>query len=396
MSNTVSKPTKERTEDPEHIKAPNLKLEAIREAAEDLKLESGLQAAEDLRLEALGDRIKDPEREAKIEKLESAGDLFEEARPLAPDRDDRREKYTPAKVEKGWFVKTERAQRRVLQKKLGSYRPEPDDPVNQKPSAKAVVEGSLFDLHPLSRVRKRDVEATGMIRAAIPAPLPVKPAPAPEPIKGRCWECYKPLRKRDRAGTKFCTDNMGECRKAYNSREADRDALNEIFKDWSDSRHDERMRSVYRLAAEAMWRSAHRCGIKEGTFVAAAVGVLAVHANPFPPIEPQGRLKLQAGDGYTFHRIEITATATDTGTLFTFEIFSNLAGVSTTIPESPCRPEGFAIDIALRFRGDPGVEWTSEAFLTRVPPLPPGAAMYAARNGRAAEYLAARKRDLAA
>jgi hypothetical protein len=400
----VSKPTTIRPEDPEYVDALDLKTEAIRETSKELKAEAHLDEAESLKLDAL-DRIKDPEREDQIEKLESAGDLFEEARPLAPDRDDRREKIKPAKVEKAWFTKTEAAQRRVLQKKLGSYRPEPDDPISQRPPAKAVAEGSLFDKHPLSRVRIRGVEATGTIKAAIPAPLPVKPVNpglAEEPIPGRCLECYKPLRKRDRAGTKFCTDNMGDCRKAYNAREANRAERNELWKAWDDSQHDKRMLSIHCAAADAMWRSAVRCGI-DVTFTADDDGVMTVHTKPLPPIvplygsimpcfvtadgiqrgpvQPQIFVWLEVDDGSVHHDVEIVATETDTGTLYSFEM---------------ARPEGFARDFGIGFEGDPGPEWTSEAFLTQLPPLPPGAAMYAARNGRSAEFLAARKRDLAA
>jgi hypothetical protein len=356
----------------------------------DIEMEARREAAEDLKLEALQDRLKDVEREARIERLEAGDDLLNEVNQdnsqgaVRADRDDRREKYTSAKVEKGWYVKPERTQRRILQKKLGSYRPDRNDPVPTK-SHGGVVEGSLFDLHPLKKVRQRDVEATGAIRAAIAAPLPVKPVSpglAEEPIPGRCWECYKPLRRRDRAGTKFCTDNMGECRKAYNSREADRAALKEIFKDWSDSQHGGRMLSIYRKGAAAMSRSAKRCGIKEGAFVATADGVLATNTKPLPPIEPQVSVRLEDGDGYRYHQVEIAAINVEGGTLFTFEM--------------PCRPEGDAIDLRLSFEGDPGVEFIAEALPTRVSSLPPGAAMYAARNGRVAEYLAARKRDLAA
>jgi hypothetical protein len=354
----------------------------------DAAAEQRLDAAENLRLEAKRDGVKDTEREAKIDELESAGDLVEEAIPVGAFRGERKtpdRKINPVRMEKGWYVKTERAQRRILQKKLGSYRPEPDDPVNQKPHAKAVVEGSLFDLHPLSMVRKLDVEATGTIRAAIPAPLPVKPPPAPAPPEeGRCWECRLPIRKSGknelRAGTKFCTDNMGKCRTAYNDREADRAALNEIFKDWSDSRHGERMLSIHRIAAVALRNSAARCGVKDVTFVATPDGVLATHTNPLPPLGPQAWVLLEVGNGHAWHDVGIFATDVEAGTLYTFEM--------------PCRPEGNATDVGLSFKGDPGVEWTSG--VAPLPPLPPGAAMYAARNGRVAEYLAARKRDLAA
>jgi hypothetical protein len=355
----------------------------------DTEREARREEAEALKLEARQDRVKDIEREARIDKLEAGDDLLNEVNHdnSRGDRDDRREKYKPAKVEEGWFTKTARTQRRVLQKIVGSYRPEPDDPVNQKPYAKAIVEGSLFEFHPSAKIRGRDAEATGTIRAAKPAPLPVKPGPAPEPIKGRCWECYRPLRKRDRAGTKFCTDNMGECRKAYNNREADRADLSDLFKKWNDGRHADRMLSIHRAAAVALRDSAAWCGIN-ATFEATTDGVLATHAKPLPPIKPHVLVQLGApGGGYTMHRVEVIATDDDEGTCFTFEIFSNQAGVSTTIPESSCRPEGMAQLIWLSFEGDRGVSLPKPA-----QPPPQMSAMYAARNHRVAQYLTDRKR----
>jgi len=378
----VSKPTKEA--DPEFVKGPDLGREAIRETAKELKTEAAREVeAEDLRGQALEDRIRDVERAARIEHLEAGDDLLNEVNqdtatgPFAQRgwHSDRK-KIKPAKVEKGWFAKTDRAQRRGLQKKLGSYRPEPDDPISQRRPAKSVAEGSLFDLHPLSRVRIRDVEATSTIRANIPLPLPVKPVhpgAAEAPIPGRCWECYTPLRKRDRAGTKFCTHNMGDCRRRYNSREADRAERAKLFNDWWISRHG----SVYEQAAATMTRSAIRCGI-DATFTATADGVLAVHDQPLPPVVPKAIVRFEAPGGYALPHVE--ATATDTGTLYTFDM---------------PRMDGDVAEFWASFEGDPGVARTDEE-VPVLPPLPPGAAMYAARNGRTAEFLMARKRDLAA
>jgi hypothetical protein len=414
--NTVSKPTKEA--DPEFIKGPNLQLEAIRETAKELKTEAAREVeAEDLRDQALEDGVRDVERAARIEKLEAGDDLLNEVNQGTATgtfaqggwHSDRKEIKTPAKDE-GWFSKPARAQRKILQKKIGSYRPEPDDPISQRLRGKGVSNGSLFDLHPLSRVRIRDVEATSTIRANIPLPLPVRPVhpgAAEEPIPGRCWECYTPLRKRDRAGTKFCTHNMGECRKRYNARAADRAELNKLWKEWDDSQHEKRMLSVHRAAAEAMYLSALRCGIKEGTFQATADGVLAVHAKPLPPLNPQVLLNLddevgslysirgfgvQHIQGHKYLEVEVVATATDTGTLFTVNL--------------PCRPEGTANVFLLSFAGDPGEEYRyrpdpeaggrTSSLPMHEPTPPPMSAMYAAYNGRTAEYLAARKRDLAA
>jgi hypothetical protein len=365
---------------------------------QDGAIEAQRDEAETLKIEALQDGVKDIEREARIEKLDAGDDLVNEVdhdnsqKAVRADRDDRREKYKSAKVEKAWFDKTGRTQRRILQQKNGSYRPEADDPVSHG-RPRVIVEGSLFDLHPLARVRKLDVKATGTIRAAIPsAPLPVRPispGPAEEPIPGRCLECYTPLRKRDRAGTKFCTDNMGECRKAYNSREADRAILDRRFKDYQISKQADRVLSIHRVAADAMRHSAARCGIKDASFVSTDEGVLAVHAVPLPPIEPEVWVQLESGDGFTSHRVEIVATDADEGTLYTFGIFSNWVGMAPALAETPCQPEGFAIDIGLGFEGDPG----------EVPPTPappPMSAMFAALNGRVDEFLMARAKDLAA
>jgi hypothetical protein len=316
--------------------------------------------------------------------LESAGDLVEDAlkdRPIGAFRGERKtpdRKINPVRIDNGWYVKTARTQRRILQKKVGSYRPEPDDPVNQRlPGKSAIVEGRLFDPHPLSRVRQRDVKATAAIRAAIPAPLPVRPAPDHEPMPGCCWWDHKPLRKRGkskvRTGTRFCTDNMGACRRAWNAREAKLAEGTKIHQDWLDSLHDERMFSIHCAAALAMYFSANRCGLNV-TFTADDDGVLAVHTEPLPPFGRKCCVNVEAGDGYKYHDVELVATAVDAGTLFTVEM--------------KARPEGDAQVFRLSFEGDPGPKWPSEDFPTRVPPLPPGAAMYAARNGRVAEYIA--------
>ena len=187
----------------------------------------------------------------------------------------------------------------------------------------------------------------------MPAPLPVKPVspgPAEEPIPGRCWECYLPIRKSGknevRTGTKFCTDNMGECRRRYNDREADRAERSKIFAEWSDSRHGERMFSIHCAAADAMYSSAIRCGINV-TFTADDDGVLAVHTQPLPPFGPKCCVSVEAGDGYKYHDVEIVATAVDAGTLYTFEM--------------KARPEGNAQVFQLSFEGDPGLEWAGEA-----------------------------------
>jgi hypothetical protein len=354
------------------------------EAATDARLDD----AESLKSEARRDGIKDVAREALIDHLEASGDLVEDAlkdHPVGAFRGERKtsdRKINPARMDKGWYGKTERTQRRMLQKKLGSYRPEPDDPVNQKPHAKGVAEGRLFDPHPLLEVRKRDVDATGTIKAATPPPLPVRPAPDHEPIPGRCWWDYKPLRKRDRAGTKFCTDNKGKCRRAWNAHEADRAAITEIFNEWSASRHGGRILSIHQAAAEAMFSSAARCGIKEGTFMATADGVLATHDAPLPPIELQGSVRVAAVDGYARHEVGIIATQADGGTLYMFEM--------------NFRPEGDAVDVRLRFEGDPGIDCPYEGYGSPAPVLPRMSAMYAARTGRVSEFLAARQRDLAA
>jgi hypothetical protein len=359
-------------------------------------LEARIDAAEVLQSEARQDRVKDVEREAEIDRLTSKGDLVEEAlkdHPVGAFRGERKKpdrKFNPVRLEKGWYDKAERTQRRILQKKIGSRRPEHDDPVNQKPHAKAVVEGRLFDPHPLSRVRKRDVESTGTIKAAVPVPLPVKPPPAPPPpAEGRCWECFKLIRRSGknavRAGTKFCTDNMGECRNAYNAREAERAELNAIYQDWWDSGRWDRMLSIHQVAANAMASSADRCGIKDATFVANPDGVLAVHANPLPPIAPLTAcgVWVAARDGYAKLNVEVIATEVDGGTLYTFQI-------------DP--PEGNAQIDSIKFAGDPGrehVEYVDHSRLgSSLPPVT--STRQAIVTNRVAEYFAARKRDLAA
>jgi hypothetical protein len=415
----VSKPTKERAEDPEHIKALDPEMEAIRETAKELKIEAAREVeAEDLKDEALEDRVFDVEREERIEKLEAGDDLLNEVNqdtatgPFAKGGWHSVKEIKPAAKDDGWFAKPARTQRRELQKKIGSYRPEPDDPISQRQRPKGVANGSLFDMHPLSRVRQRDAEATSTIREAKPAPLPVKPVhpgAAEKPIEGCCWWCYKPFRKRDRKGTKFCTDNRGECRKLYNDLAADRAEQEELWNDWEERQHAKRMHSIHSVAAEAMYLSAIGCGIKEGTFQATADGVLAVHTKPLPPVVPQSsnaqilvhlndeggaihafQLGTQRIHGRKHHEVGVVATATDTGTLFTFKL--------------PCRPEGSANYITLAFEGDPGPEWISRpdqeaggrtsSLPTFEPPPPPMSAMYAAYNGRTAEYLAARERGL--
>jgi hypothetical protein len=353
--------------------------------------EQRIDAAENLRLEAKHDGVKDISREAEIDELESAGDLVEDAikdRPVGAFRGERKtpdRKINPVRVNKSWHVKSERTQRRILQQKLGSYSPEADDPVPQNSYVKAVSEGSLFDRHPLSRVRQRDVEATRAIRTAIPDHPPVKPPPRPAPpAEGRCWRCRLPIRKsgknKVRAGTHFCTDNRGECRIAFNDLEAYRDERTEIWTAWNDSQHETRMLSIHRLAATAMRGSADRCGI-DATFVATVDGILVTHDAPLPPIRPGVCVQGEAQDGTAYdgyiHQVAIVATDTDAGTMYTFEM--------------QCRPKGIVRAVlCIEFEGDPGVSPPK-----RTPP-PKMSASFAARNGRVAEYLAARKMNIAA
>lgn len=97
-----------------------IKLEAQRDAAEDLKLTR--QAG-----------VKDVELEAKIDRLEAVGGLVEEVKAPAVGkgafahgdwRTRDKTMFTSADVEPAWYLKTEPAQQKQLQKMAGTYRPE--------------------------------------------------------------------------------------------------------------------------------------------------------------------------------------------------------------------------------------------------------------------------------
>jgi hypothetical protein len=302
-------------------------------------------------------------------------------------------KIIPARPEKGYFAKSMRARTIELEKISGTHRPTGKGP-KSKPVTDLARPGTLKDRHESKAVRDLDIEADAALLAgdsANTAP-PKRPAPAPEPIMGYCLNCSKALpRFGIRPDTKFCQNN-GRCSREYRAREANRDRLDRAFKDYRTGKHADRMFSIHCMAADAMWDSADRCGIKDVSFEAIDDGVLVVHSAPLPPIEPGGRVQLEAGDGYTVHRIETTATIEDgTGTLFTFEIYSNWAGVASPLPpETPCRPDGFAQIVWLKFDGDPGA---SPRPTTPAPP-PPMSAMFAARNHQVSKYLEVRKNEL--
>src|SRR5271154_4858919 len=85
-------------------------------------------AIEQLEAEALP-KVKDVKLEYRIDQLKSAGDLFSEAKQSGASRgrfaglsrEDTR--IRPAKTEKGWYRKSERAKRAVLEKMMGTHGP---------------------------------------------------------------------------------------------------------------------------------------------------------------------------------------------------------------------------------------------------------------------------------
>jgi hypothetical protein len=163
---------------------------------------------------------------------------------------------------------------------------------------------------------------------------------------------------------------LGECRKTYNAREADRAERAEIWKEWDASRHAERMFSIHQVVADVLSNSAARLGI-EASFVANPDGVLAVHDAPLPPIGPQVWVKLEGDHDGHIHKLEVIATVADGGTLYEFGI--NL-------------PEWYADRgcVWVMFEGDPGVGHVCD---TAPPPILN--VRQAILTNRVAEYLAA-------
>jgi hypothetical protein len=120
------KSSPEEPKEPESANGSDSELEAA--------AEQRIDAAENLRLEAKRDGVKDIEREAKIDELESASDLVATA---AQDPDAGKTgalahadygvqdntKIVTANVEPAWFQKTMAARRRELEKMMGTSRP---------------------------------------------------------------------------------------------------------------------------------------------------------------------------------------------------------------------------------------------------------------------------------
>jgi hypothetical protein len=331
------------------------------------------------------------------------GELESEGNLVALHKERRRDdgetpsngKVTPAKTEKGWYAKSGSAQRRALERLMGTYRPHATDPIRLPTSRNGVRSpGTLKDHHESQKVRRRDNEAGALIRAAAPAPQPaviqLPPLPA---IVGYCHYhyCGAPIPPEMRADSKFC---CGAHRTAFSRHEANRQKLDKLFKDHKQSQHAGRMLDVYRFAAGAMQDSADRLGI-DATFTATDDGVVAVHAAPLPPIAwrvtpdftgiatpnlstPwQARVRSELGDGSTGCEANVVATATDTGTLFAFEMAAP--------------PQGPVMNVWIEFEGDPGFH-IDEPTVQPVPPVLSG--RQAILTNRVVEYLATRRNAL--
>lgn len=213
------------------------------------ELQAQLDAAEDLKSEARDDRIKDTEREAKIEALEvSEDDLVEMAKDDPSSKKGTfaksgyctkdNTKVITANVEPSWFKKSGAAQRAALEKIMGTYRPLRSA---RKLKAKAVSDlprpWTLKDHHESPDVRRRIAKADALLDAHPITKPPVAPAPAPEPVMGYCHfvACSKALpRVGIRPDTKFCPEKngvVGKCRADHNRREANRRILDAAFRD---------------------------------------------------------------------------------------------------------------------------------------------------------------------
>jgi hypothetical protein len=210
----------------------------------EIELEARREDVEHLRLEARRDAVKDVEREQKIEALESKGDLVDRAAKAPAIKKGAfghadwniQDKVTiaPAKLQKSWYTKSQAAQARELQKICGTWRPPRG---GRKLTVRDVVDfarpGTLKDHHESKIVRRRTTEADAILDSHPIPKIPVAPAPAPEPVMGYCQSCHKALpRFGIRADTKFCQDNNGKCRADHNRREANREKLGAIFKDY--------------------------------------------------------------------------------------------------------------------------------------------------------------------
>jgi hypothetical protein len=218
--------------------------DAVTEPDTEILIEARLDEAEGLKLEASRDGVKDIERDARIEELESTGDmvadipkdLIEKKGVFVQDAYGTRDRVVSSvgkPMQPGWYAKSESAQRRALERMMGTYRPHATDPIVLPTSRNGVRSpGTLKDYHESENVRHRNTEADAIFTANPATKPPPKPAPAPEPIMGYCWGCHKALpRYGIRADTRFCQDNGGKCSREFRNREANRAILDAAFKD---------------------------------------------------------------------------------------------------------------------------------------------------------------------
>ena len=232
-----------RPEDPEYTAKPDPELEAVKEAEQGLSHETRQDEAEALKIEAAQDGIKDVDREAKIERLESAGDMVEENRPaikkgaLADGNwHSDRGKPKPAKTEKAWYRLSLRRQDIELQKISGTYRPRRGDPHSKsrkpdRPEDRVIQSGPLYEAHESPKVRRNDAMASGILEAdESKKPQPPKPKPPALPaVMGYCRECHKAIPRGMRTDAKFCSEAHS---KAFRRREMAKEIANRaLFKD---------------------------------------------------------------------------------------------------------------------------------------------------------------------
>lgn len=179
--------------DPAYAKGSDSKLEAAEQAR--------LEAAENLTLEARRDGVKDVEREAKIDHLESASDLVATA-AKDPDagkigtfvNDDWRvqdnTKIVPAEKDDAWFEMTPMAQAKYLQQDAGTYRPEG----GVRALTRQRSRGNLKE-----RERLIDLGSTVLLKAGAPQPVPSGPR--------WCLHCTGLIGPEVRSVAKFCCSN---------------------------------------------------------------------------------------------------------------------------------------------------------------------------------------------
>jgi len=211
----------------------------------DIDMEARRDQAEDLKLKALQDGVKDIDREAKIERLEGAGDMVADVSKdpagkgtfAQGDWHSDRGKPKPAKTEKAWYKLSDRRQQIELEKLSGTYRYCPGDHY-AKTRAKGggeyrvFTQGSLHDSHESAKVRRNNTVANGIINADLAkTKTKTKPLlPAPERIFGYCRECHTAIPRNMRTDAKFCSEAHS---KAFRRRELAKEVANRaLFKDY--------------------------------------------------------------------------------------------------------------------------------------------------------------------